>query len=189
MKFELLSVLALAINVAANPTKCHRPGTKVLFAGPERIEKNTKIGNFNLPLNYTLSFQIKPTGLLNDYGGIIQFNKNGINTGLGSRLPGIWFNQKTQLWVKFTIEEPSHNRAPYGWELPFTPSLQMGHYTFVELHVDIINRKVQIALDGKVVITATAPGTISSGDADLYVSGPWHNAAKATIQAIELTPK
>ena len=137
-----------------------------------------------LQRGYTLSFDIKPTGLATGWRSILHATTGGNCCGYGQRIPGIWFHTNTNQLLVCSAVNGNGNLCYTSAVLPTTKfnqiivqQVQRGntkryHYeVWINGHrkVDIINTRTSVFRNVK-----------------YFVGDPWHDAAKAELKNIKV---
>mmetsp|Transcript_23012 Transcript_23012/g.33044 ORF Transcript_23012/g.33044 Transcript_23012/m.33044 type:complete len:344 (+) Transcript_23012:2437-3468(+) len=69
---------------------------KSFGSGEEILKRGNAKGTVTIYPNHTISFEIYPTGTVNDWSNVLRFNTNEENcTTQGDRSPGLWFYANT----------------------------------------------------------------------------------------------
>lgn len=156
-------------------------GNSALYQPRERaLTKNKLIAQgVTVGKEWRLSFQVKQTGRVGNWGSLVHFTK-GTD---GSRLPGIWFY-------------PNSNRLYMCmWTQRTTDDCYAGpHLAYNKWHTVVMeqkkqaNGKYQIAyiIDGKKTGTKYQGKPQKFTNLKVYSSDPWYSAPKARIRNIDM---
>ena len=129
-----------------------------------------------VPENYSLSFDIKPTGVISDWGSILHYTTDKKEN---SRVPAIWFYPKSlRLYLGFSTS--------VRWDEEFTVTDPLTLHTSTKVVVQAIGKTITVSFNGVEKAKVTLKGTRFFGPAFLFASDPWHSPAKAIIGPIDL---
>lgn len=157
-----------------------------LIQGPEMKLEENYMGTFRTSRFYRLSFEIKPTGTVRDWGSIIRFSREKDEDY--PRLPAIWFHPgTTRLHVKSsTVKDMNPG--------PNTSGLSMNSWHKVVVEVkrsedSIANHQLRVYIDGK--LDREEKRTVepyAAGDRHLYLGTRQNNKydiADASVRDVE----
>jgi hypothetical protein len=160
------------------PPPCFTCKNKIL---PETfvVAPNRQIATMKLTTNYKLSFTITPTGIRNDWAGIMHFTTGANCCGSVDRVPGFWFwPNSTSLHVRI-----SDSKEP-NWGLDWSADafrLPMNEPTRVELLCR--DESVLLTVGGK-FFQFKQPNIRKSGDIRIYSGSPWYQPASANMEGV-----
>jgi hypothetical protein len=126
--------------------------------------------------DYNLSFNIKVTEIVGNWGSIIHFTNTGKDCcGFGDRGPSIWFYPgTTKLYI---ILGDSIAGGDWGLrETDFVVPLNQ----VCKFSLSCEGKDIRCSLDND-VYTTTQPGTRPAGDFLVFSSDPWYTPAKASL--------
>ena len=123
--------------------------------------------------NYILSFEIVPTGTVDDWGNILHFTTGDDCCDFGSRSPGIWF-VPDDIIISVSIGDSTDG----NWYINTDTALPLNVRTKVILECNGPDVTLSV---GESVYTAKQPTRRFSGDLTVYAGDPWWQAANANI--------
>ena len=128
--------------------------------------------------NYKLSFEIQPSGTVDDWGSILHFTTGDDCCALGTRSPGIWFFPDDTN-IGFSIGDSTDG----NWFVNTNEAIPLGVRTKVSIECN--GKDVTITV-GENVYPATQPTyRYSGGNLTVYAGDPWWPVANAEIFNLE----
>lgn len=125
--------------------------------------------DLTMPADYTLAFDIQPTGTERDWASIVHYT----NGGNDSRMPGIWFwPGTTKLHV--VVGPRNHDINP-DYSLPLNQ--------WSSVRVQVAGATAKITVNGRDFDYTGLPARPASTGVTLYAADPWYPAARASIRA------
>ena len=133
----------------------------------------------NLPTlskEWSLTFKIRPTGILEGWNVIFQATIGGACCSIGQRIPGVWFYPSTS---KIHVQSAVNGQGGYGFS---SDSLELNVWSAVQVRQQLIDGKYMfsILINDTVVHTVenTTPQTFEN--VELYTrNSPWNEYAQA----------
>jgi len=134
-----------------------------------------------VPQNFSLSFDLTPTGIVSSSSSIIHYSGDGSNSGPSGRIPAIWFAPGT---TKLLVRVATSNDANEGITSSVR-SLPLKAKTSVR--VEAVGKEVRLFLNNTLDSRVSVSADRLYGKATAYVSDPWVTPAKASIASINLS--
>jgi hypothetical protein len=123
--------------------------------------------------NYSLSFTIKPRGIVGTWANIVHFTIDGNMGKFGERSPAIWFFPgNTRLHIRIGDARDTN----WGIDTNNLPMNQESRFRLV-----CFGNTVTCTINDT-VINATQPSRRFSGQGKVYLGDPWHPAANCEIK-------
>ena len=139
------------------------------------LKRNTLLGTVNLPIDYTVSFDITPNGRAGGWRNIIHVTATGGNCcSYGDRAPAIWFYSNTR---RFHMID-GHAKVGND-ECPIRQQLADKKTTHVQIEMQ--RSFVNVYWNGKKMCREKRSDRKNWPKAKVYASDPWYNPALATI--------
>ena len=134
----------------------------------------------NVPVDYTLEFELYPTGTVSEWSSVLHYTTNSDSV----RLPAIFFFARTTR-LHIVVGPNNHNFNP-EYNLPLNVR------TTVSLRVEGSTAQVVFKdAGGKVVASykySNLPARKAQAGINLYLGNPWYPAAKASMNRINIAP-
>uniref|UniRef100_A0A7S3YHN4 DUF5648 domain-containing protein n=1 Tax=Lotharella globosa TaxID=91324 RepID=A0A7S3YHN4_9EUKA len=161
------------------PSPGHLTGVDMLNGQTLTLFQNHYLGSVTSYKGFEVTFDVKPTDTLNDWGSILHFTASDENCcNNGDRVPGVWFQaSSTRMHIRTgTILNGDDGCDP-------TQVLAMDKWTSVRIRVRE-NGFLEVFYDNESVCERTMPGAVHPAGKILKVYGgdPWHDAAKGQIR-------
>jgi hypothetical protein len=122
--------------------------------------------------NYSLSFTIRPRGIVGGWANIVHFTIGQNMSRFGDRSPAIWFFPgNTRLHIRIGDSRDIN----WGIDTPNLPINQDSRFRLV-----CFGNTVTVTLNDT-VINATQPSRRFSGTGQVYLGDPWHPAANCQV--------
>lgn len=128
--------------------------------------------------HYDMTFDIKPTGVTGGWSNVFHVTADNRNHGShGSRIPAIWFFDKT---TRMHVRQGRPGNVNDGCDS--CPALAMGKWSKVGLKLE--GSTFSVSVNDKVCCTNANYASSDPGrtNVKVYVSDPWHHAAKAQLK-------
>ena len=123
--------------------------------------------------NYILSFEIVPTGTVDDWSNILHFTTGDDCCDFGTRSPGIWFPPDST-----TLGVSIGDSTDGNWYINTDIALPLNVRTKVMLECNGPDVKLSV---GESVYFENQPTRRFSGDLLVYAGDPWWPAANAKM--------
>ena len=127
--------------------------------------------------NYKLSFEIQPSGTVDDFGSILHFTTGDDCCDPGTRSPGFWFFPSST-----TIGCSIGDSNDGNWYVNTDVDIPLNVRTKVTLECNGPNVKLTV---GDKVYSATQPTYRYSGDLTVYAGDPFWPVANAQLFNLE----
>ena len=162
-----------------NPPTCD-----ITFSGP--IVENKAIARIKHEGDYSLSFNIKATEVIEPWGNILRFTNTSKDCcTFGDRGPAIWFwPGTTKLYIVL-----GDSLAGGDWSLIDT-NFVVPLNRDCSFKLSCVGKNITCSLDST-VYTTTQPGSRPSGNFLVFASDPFYPSAKATLSNLcfQILPK
>jgi len=137
-------------------------------------------GKVNVPVDYSLSFEITPKANVAGWSSIIHYSKDGKdNETPGSRMPAVFFHPgSTHLHIRIGLEGATNVGIDTASPLPLN--------TKTKVSIEAIGHHLTVYFNGVWAGFYVANAPRISGDAYLFLSDPFYQAADATIENVVL---
>ena len=169
-----------AEGVDCNGDPLYADGVITMFPEARQIENGDPIAVINLPLDFSVQFDVTPAGSVGGWGNIIHFTADGGNCcGYGQRIPGIWFYPGN---LRLHIRDGSSANGNDGCDPE--EELPVGETTNVR--VQMTSAGVEVMYNGISKCTSDSRDRTNFDGVMVYSSDPWHTAADATIQMLQV---
>ena len=176
MESDVLCEAIGTIHTAYRQCSAANINKTLLPTSPAMVRKNP-IAVVSGKTEYTLSFDIAPTGTYSDWNSILHFTTGTDCCDFGSRSPAIWFIPgSTALYVRIG------DSTDGNWGFDRTDALPLFFRTKVTLECNESSVKLTV---GTRVYNATQPTYRFAGNLIVYAGNPWHPAAKAVISNLD----
>ena len=158
----------------------------MLISGADTINRNRFIGWKNsLPRGWRISFDLKPTAILNGYSGILRMGTGGNINNYGDRSPAIFFAPKS---TKLYICSAVNGKVNYCT----TSTVSVPMYKVSKIVVQQVqdhrnNYNFEVFLNGQKIQSTYNSRPQIFIKVRITSSDPWHQSAKAEIENFELT--
>lgn len=132
-----------------------------------------------IPMNYKLSIDIKPSSRPDRWSNVFHFSSTGLDFGpVGSRMPALWFLPSSgELQFIFGSQNDSN------WGVRSRP-LPLNVYTRVSIQT--AGKLVAIYYNDSLVSKTWAPSERPFGRASFFLSDPWYSPAPATVKDLSV---
>ena len=137
-----------------------------------------------LERGWSLSFDIKPTGLVAGWSSILHATIAGNIGRYGERTPGIWFPPNTN---QLHICSPVNGNANFCFNsAPLNPKI-FSRVVIRQLQKGNLKRySYEIWINGKKIVDVVNNRPELFHNVKYYISDPWHNAAKVQLKNINV---
>ena len=158
--------------------RCKAYSNYLRISGPITLVQNNLIAVIPGSVDYRLSFDIVPNGIVSTGSGpasILHFTANGDCCGFGQRTPAFWFapgNTRLQYRVG------DSTNGDFGSDVDALP---LNVPTAITL--ECVGRNVTLTVGGN-VYKLTQPTERFAGKLNVYAGDPWYAAAKAVISNV-----
>ena len=137
--------------------------------------------NLTMTQDFTLSFDITPTGILGAWGSILHFTQGGNIEKIGDRSPGIWFHPgSTNLHVRLSTQ----NDVNPGFDN--IPGCSIGNTTPIVLTCKGLVVSLQV---GGKTYNMTQDSARYSGPITVYSGDPWYPSANCVLENLCMVPE
>ena len=89
--------MLLATFACLQPTLAQK--CKITQMNAISVKLNGNAEKVSVPQNYSLSFDVYPTGIIPQYGNLLHYTKDNTNAGPGGRVPGNFSHSSMSLQV------------------------------------------------------------------------------------------
>jgi hypothetical protein len=161
------------------------PSIPVALNGQDyKLSQGNLVGQVFVPQDFSLSFNLTPTGVIGDWASIFHCTANGENNGgKGARNPGIWFNPgNTRLYVK--VDSASSGLDGAGPDAT-TGNVPLNATTRVT--VSFSGGSLRVFFNNTQDSTFQIPGARYFGLSSCYAGDPWYAPALALLGNVTLT--
>ena len=158
------------------------PGATYFTASPMLMVQGTELVAVDIPLDYDISFTIKPSANAGGWANIIHITADGGNCcGYGQRIPGIWFYGGG---TRLHIRDGSTADGNDGCD----PAEHLALNTDTTVLLEIRPTGIEVFYDTVSKCTGARGGRTEFPNARVFAPDPWHEAAQGTIDDFYLLP-
>ena len=168
---------------------CNRPSHNLFYSFTKKLVWKVQQGTFfgkitRFPEVWSVSFDIRPRGVVDGWNNIIHFTATGNNCcGVGDRIPGVWFHSRsTELLICSTVNNKGENYYK-------SKSLPMNKFTHVVIKQEKQNHAFfyTIHINGKQVSKMENHIPRVYNNVQVWGSDIWHAAANAELRNLEFS--
>merc|ERR1711939_843078 len=168
-----------AEGVDCNGDPLYADGVITMFPEPRVIVNGDPISVINLPLDYAVQFDINPSGSVGGWGNIIHFTTDGNCCGYGQRIPGVWFYPGN---LRLHIRDGSNANGNDGCD----PEEQLPTNEVTNVRMEMTAAGIEVKYNGESKCSSDNRDRTNFDGIKVYSSDPWHTAADATIQMLQV---
>jgi hypothetical protein len=131
-----------------------------------------------VPENYSLSFTIKPSGIIKTWTNVLLYTNNN---GYSGRIPGILlFPNSLFMHIRFNTQKDWNEGLEIYNPLPLNAT--------TTVRIEAIGKTVTVYFNDTLQRSVILQGSRISGYADRYVNDPWTPSANAVVNNIDMKP-
>ena len=153
--------------------RCKAYSNYLRISGPITLVRNNLIAVIPGNVDYRLSFDIVPNGIVSEVASILHFTADNSDWG---RSPAFWF-ARGNTRLQYRVGDSTN--GDFGSEVDAIP---LNVPTTITL--ECVGRNVTLTVGGN-VYKVTQPGIRTAGNLNVYAGDPWYAAAKAVISNVQ----
>ena len=149
------------------------------------LKRNTLIKKLKAYYSdFEVSFDIRPFGKVHAWTSILHVTEWDDNSAYGNRIPAVFFQPESN---KLAICSAINGNKNYCWK--DKTDLPTDKFSHVIIKQKLINNQFMytIYLNGKQVFKIVNTRPVTLYRAKVFLSSPWHPAAKAFVKRVRVT--
>ena len=154
-------------------------GVITMFPEARQIVNGDVLAVVNLPLDFSVGFDVNPAASVGGWGNIIHFSVGGNCCGYGQRIPGVWFYPGN---LRLHIRDGSSANGNDGCD----PEEELPTNEVTSVRIDMTSAGMEVFYNGVSKCSSDTRDRTNFDNIQIYSSDPWHTAADATIQHLQI---
>merc|ERR1712167_547483 len=141
------------------------------------VQQAEPMAIINLPLDYAVEFDIKPTAAAGGWAIIIHFTTDGNCCAYGQRIPGVWFYGGT---TRLHIRDGSSANGNHGCD----PEEQLPLNEWTTVRMDMTAGGMEVFYNGVSKCTQEGRDRSAFNNIQVYAADPWHETAAGSMRQL-----
>merc|ERR1719420_2678957 len=143
------------------------------------VQQAEPMAIINLPLDYAVEFDIKPTAAAGGWANIIHFTTDSNCCAYGQRIPGVWFYGGT---TRLHIRDGRGSNGNDGCD----PAEQLPLNEVTNVRMVMTADKLEVFYNGESKCSGDRGDRTNFDGIKVYATDPWHEVAAGSLQNLRV---